>query len=383
MAEKLNTLKKFKKINANFPFTDPIRQWKEKGGKVVAWGCNYVPAEIIYAADMLPVRLTGGSEEIPIEEATALMTTHSCSFARTCLELILKDEFNFLDGYVSANSCDGLRYLFPHIDTYHPFSFLYEMDLPQKSTPKTLSYYKREILNFKQEFEDHFQVKVTEDRLQDAIEIYNELRGLIKRLYELRKVDNPPIYGFEVLEVLNAAVRMPPKAFIDLVEELLQEIEDSQRELKGEARIMLVGPMTQSTEFVRGIEALGGLVVIDALRNGARHVWDMVDTTEPDPLEALSKRYLNQFPDPRMTPWEIRLNMITDLIKEYRVDGVIFPVIRYCVPQAYNFPILRNQLEEEGTPRLFLDVEYGMPATGQVRTRVQAFLEMIKEKKGE
>ena len=98
------------------------------------------------------------------------------------------------------------------------------------------------------------------------------------------------------------------------------------------------------------------------------------------PLEAISRRYLNGFPCARMVPSEERFNRILRLAREFRVDGVVSEIIRYCVPYAHDLPLLKDRLKAEGIPVLALDLEYGASGSGQIRTRVQAFLEMLEAK---
>jgi len=107
----------------------------------------------------------------------------------------------------------------------------------------------------------------------------------------------------------------------------------------------------------------------------------LVDTDpEIDPIEALSRRYLNNFPCPRMFPPEGRFNRVLQMVEDYHVDGVVSEIVRYCVHCAHDQPLLRRRLEKQGVPVLELNVEYGMPGTGQIRTRVQAFLEMLERR---
>jgi len=135
-------------------------------------------------------------------------------------------------------------------------------------------------------------------------------------------------------------------------------------------------------EFIKSIEAQGGLVVTDELCTSTRY-WS--DPVIPDggktPLEAISRRYLNNFPCARMVPSEERFNRILDFVRDFKVDGVISQIIRYCVPYAHDLPLLIDRLKTQGIPTLALDVEYGTSGSGQIQTRVQAFLEMLEAKK--
>jgi benzoyl-CoA reductase subunit C len=142
---------------------------------------------------------------------------------------------------------------------------------------------------------------------------------------------------------------------------------------------MIVGSVLTNPDFVKSIEEQGVLVVTDELCTSTRYWGDEVELDGDTPiLEALAKRYLHNFPCARMYPSDERFNRIIDFTREYKVDGVISENIRYCVPYAHDLPLLTKRLNDEGIPTLALDVEYGTSGSGQIATRVQAFLEMLE-----
>jgi benzoyl-CoA reductase/2-hydroxyglutaryl-CoA dehydratase subunit BcrC/BadD/HgdB len=144
---------------------------------------------------------------------------------------------------------------------------------------------------------------------------------------------------------------------------------------------MVVGSVMNNPDFINSIEEVGGLVVTDELCTSTRYWSDpVVFEGYKTPLEAISHRYLNNFPCARMFPSDERFNRILELVREFMVDGVISQIIRYCVPYAHDVPLLKDRLKAQGIPILSLDVEYGTSGSGQIRTRVQAFLEMIEAK---
>jgi benzoyl-CoA reductase subunit C len=145
---------------------------------------------------------------------------------------------------------------------------------------------------------------------------------------------------------------------------------------------MVVGSVMTNPEFIESIEELGGLVVTDELCTSTRYWSDPVILDgNKAPLEAISRRYLNNFPCARMFPSDERFNRIIDLARDFRVDGAISQIVRYCVQYAHDLPLLTERLKEQGIPILALDVEYGTSGSGQIRTRVQAFLEMLEAKR--
>jgi benzoyl-CoA reductase/2-hydroxyglutaryl-CoA dehydratase subunit BcrC/BadD/HgdB len=237
----------------------------------------------------------------------------------------------------------------------------------------------QEVIALKTNLEKHLGVNITDEALLDSIDVYNRSRVTLAKLYELRKRDEPPLTGAETLEVLNAAARMPRKTFDTWAKELLVKLETSAIKRRGRARIMVIGSVLNNVSFIESIEAQGALVVIDGLCNGVRYFSDLIirEGNEP-PLRAISRRYLTGFPCARMFPAQERFDRIIKLLQDYRVDGIISENVRYCVSNAHDLPMLRERAKELGIPVLALDIEYGTSGSGQIQTRVQAFLEMLE-----
>jgi len=378
----LPTLERFRQINDSFPKTEEIMEHKTKGGKVFGWLCTYVPEEILHAAGILPVRVTGYSQEMELEDGNAYLYINNCSFSRSCLQMGLRGEYEYLDGMVAGSTCDGARRLFDLWQYYIKTPFHHILTVPRKYTGKAHELYYQQVMQFKEHLEEFLARKIPDEQLISSIEVYNRSRALLKQLYELRKADTPPISGAETMEVLNASFRMPKETFNRWLEDLLAELGKSNVTHKGRARLMVVGSVMNNPEFVKSIEAQKGLVVTDELCTSTRYWSDPVVVEEGEsPVKAISRRYLNNFPCARMVPSDERFNRILNLVKEFRVEGVISQIIRYCVPYAHDLPLLRDRLKEVGVPVLALDVEYGTSGSGQIQTRVQAFLEMIEARK--
>ncbi len=375
-------LEKFCEVNNTFPKTAQILEHKHQGKKVFGWLCTYVPEEIIHAAGALPIRITGYSKEMELEDGTAYLYINSCSFSRSCLQLGLKGEYDFLDGVAGGSTCDGARRLFDLWRNYIDTPFYHVLTVPRKYTQSAHALYHSQVLQFKVHLEEFMGIQITDESLYQSIGVYNESRALLKRLYELRKLENPPITGTETMEVLNACFRMPKELFNEWLRNLLDGLDASDNASKSRARLMLVGSAITNPELIGSIEELGGLIVTDELCTGTRYWSDpVVLDKNSTPVEAISRRYLNNFPCARMFPSDERFNRILDLARDFRVDGVISQIIRYCVPYAHDLPLLTEKLKANGIPTLALDVEYGTSGSGQIRTRVQAFLEMLEEKR--
>ena len=377
----LQSLESFREVNHTFPKTEDIMELKRQGKKVFGWLCTYVPEEIIHAAGILPIRITGYAQETELDDGNAYLYINNCSFSRSCLQMGLRGEYDYLDGVVAGSTCDGARRLFDLWQYYIKVPFHHIITVPRKYTERAHGLYYEQVAQFKEHLEQHLDTRITDEALLKSISVYNESREALKKLYQLRKLDNPPITGAETMEVLNASQRMAKEQFNQYLCELLDELAVSGIEHGSRARLMVTGSVMNNPEFIRSIEELGGLVVTDELCTSTRYWSDPVVLDGLSPLEAISRRYLNNLPCARMVPSDERFDRILQLARDYKVDGVISQIIRYCVPYAHDLPLLTDRLKKAGIPTLALDVEYGTSGSGQISTRVQAFLEMLETKK--
>lgn len=374
---------RFREVNDAYPKTAHIAETKARGGLVFGWLCTYIPEEIIHAAGILPVRITGHSQETELDDGSAYLYVNNCSFSRSCLQMGLRGEYDFLDGVVGGSTCDGARRLFDLWRHYIGTKFHHVLTIPRKFTPEAQALYHQQATGFKQHLEQFLGIEITDERLRHSVDVYNESRELLKSLYELRKLDSPPITGAETLEVLNASFRMPKEEFNNCLRDLLRDLAHARPNQNGRARLMITGSVLTNPEFVRNIESQGALVVTDELCTSTRYWSDPVVIGEHETaLQAISRRYLTNFPCARMFPSEERFSRILGLARDYRVDGVVNQIIRYCVAYAHDLPLLSRRLNEQGIPILPLDVEYGTSGSGQIQTRIQAFLEMLEARKG-
>jgi len=378
----LPTLDRFREINATFPRTSQLLEVKERGDRIFGWLCTYTPEEIIHAAGILPVRIVGYSQETELDDGTAYLYVNTCSFSRSCFQLAIRGEYDFLDGVVGGSTCDGVRRLFDIWRHYIGTPFHHVLNVPRKYTEKAHQLYLQEIQKFTRQLEEWLGSEISDGALLSSIELYNESRRLLRELYDLRKLDKPPITGAEILEVMNASFRMPKETFNEWMKDLLAEVQASGNAHTGRSRLMVVGSVLTNADFIKAIEDIGGLVVTDELCTGTRYWGDPVVLDGERPLlESISRRYLNNYPCARMYPSDERFNRIIEAARDFKVDGIISQTIRYCVPYCHDLPLLTERLKVEGIPILALDVEYGTSGSGQIQTRVQAFLEMLEARK--
>ncbi len=363
---------------SSMAFSSAAMEYKKQGRKVIGFFCSYVPEEIIYAGGMLPYRIrpTGCMETT---SADAYMSRLNCTFARSCLEFMSKGVFDFLDGMVISNSCDNIRRLYDILREKRPYPFMHFISIPHKAGSEgALNWYKDEVIHFKENIESFFEIRISGEALNEAIKVYNENRDLLRKLYELRQAKHPPLTGAESLSAILAATTTRKDQYNQLLKRLLEELKGRVGISDYRARLMVVGSEYDDPAYTKIIEDLGGLVVTDSLCFGSRYFWEPVEI-QKDLLGGLAKSYLNRPSCPRMSDRVTeRADFIREMVERFNVDGVFFQKIRYCDLWGGESIFLEKMLKELNIPLLSVEREYQLSAVGQLKTRIQAFLERIE-----
>ena len=360
-------------------FNPVLQNWKKQGGKIVGYFCSTVPEELITSAGLVPIRMRA-SGSTSTEMSDAYFSSINCSFARHCFNQALIGEFKFLDGVVCVNSCDHVRRIYDNWKRFVPDTkFVEVMSLPRKTEPAQVAWYRDETNLLRGKLEQRFGVKITDKTLWKAIKLHNETRRLQKKLYELRKQERPPITGAETLAVMVAGTAMPKEQYNKMLQELLDELSQTKGPGSHRARLLIVGGILDDPAYVKVIENQGGLVVADSLCFGTRIMWVQVDESLSDPAEALAKYYVADRPScPRFYgEHDNRAKYVINMCREFKCDGVIAERLMFCDPWAVEHYMLGQDLKAAGIPMLKLDREYVTGGVGQLRTRVQAFLETL------
>jgi benzoyl-CoA reductase subunit C len=360
-----------------------MQKWKDQGGKTVGYFCAAMPVEMISAAGFLPfrVRATGSTGT---ELSDAYFGNINCSFPRHAFNLALKGEYDFLDGLVIFNSCDHIRRLYDHWIRQMKTPFVKILSLPRKDEPAQVEWFRSELVILRENMQEHFRVEITDAKLREAIALHNTSRRRQRDLYELRKRERPPITGAEMLAVTVAGTAMPASRYNQLLGELLEDVGRASGHSDHRARLMIMGGELDNPEYLKVIEAQGGLVVTDSLCFGSRMIWRDVDQNIDDPLTALAQYYVaDRLSCARMyTRYGERVKFIKNMIKDFNVNGVIFVRLTFCELWGFEQYSLANEFKEWNIPLLCMDREYTLSGVGQLRTRVQAFLETLEGKHG-
>jgi benzoyl-CoA reductase/2-hydroxyglutaryl-CoA dehydratase subunit BcrC/BadD/HgdB len=354
-----------------------LEEWVKSGGKVMGYYCSYLPEEIFTAGGFLPYRIRGAGIA-DSTEGDAYMTVRTCSFVRHTVSLALRGQLDFLDGVVLVQNCDHVRRAGDLFVKKVKVPFFSLLSVPRAPEERLYDWYLGELKRLKGEMETHFGLTITDEKLEEAIELHNVTRQLVEGLYEVRKREAPPISGEEALSVTVAAHLMPRDKFNALAGDLLAALKDAEGSTDHRARIIITGSELDSPEYVAGIEEQGALSVAEVTCFGERSFGKAIEPGSELPLERIARHRFFQTPCARMVGrFDEQVALLKERVREFGADGIIFQRMKFCDPWAGDGHNLYWRMKEEGIPFLGLDREYQASASGQVGTRVQAFLEQM------
>lgn len=349
--------------------------WKSQNKPVIGWNSTYTPEEIIHATNALPVRIVGSMKTTTL--ADAYLPRNACSFARSTFDLALRSDYAYLDGLVTSNSCDNFTKTYDLWRYHAKIPYFHFINTPHTNTPKAHEFFHQEIIRFKESLEETFKTIITNKTIQRTIQLYNENRNLLKKVYDLRRKDPPLISGAEALEIVLSSMLIPKKEHNKLLKQLLKEIENRSDPPKPGVRLLITGSMMDITDLLNIIETVGGIAVTDDLCTGTRYFWNLV-RADKDPIKAISKRYLNKIPSPSRYHHQERFNHIKNMIKQYNVEAVINFLLKFCDTHMFDAPLLTEELKNQGIPVLNLEWEHTRSGIAPIKTRIEAFIETIK-----
>ncbi|MBI5956766.1 MAG: 2-hydroxyacyl-CoA dehydratase [Chloroflexi bacterium] len=370
------------------PFLDSCRDWPARypDRRAIGYLCTYVPEEILHAAGFTPVRLLKANDAIT--HADAKLQSYCCALARSALDQALAGKLGFLEGMVFPHTCDTIQCLADIWLVNFPGLFVTTIVQPVAiEGPHAQSYLVAELWQFLRRLEDRFRIKVTDEALRDSIRLHNRTRELLRQL-SLRREQIPATTYFDIL---RASTLMPKEEFNELLAEMLLAMDPCllvKNEPRGEnafttsketprrPRLILAGPYLDDPSLLELIHGLGGQVVADDVCTGSRYFETPV-SEDGDPVQALAQRYLERRPCPcKAGSLPRRSEDLVGLAKAQRAEGVVFVLPKFCDPHAWDYPPLAQALDKAGVPHLLLETEQTVSGE-QMRTRIQAFLEMI------
>ncbi|MCL4368035.1 MAG: 2-hydroxyacyl-CoA dehydratase, partial [Actinobacteria bacterium] len=251
------------------------KEWKERTGrKIVGVFCTYVPEEIVYAADMISIRVLGGHE--PQDVTEPYIFGMYCPWCRDCLAQGLKNRYDYFDGIVLAHSCIHFRQTFDSWRLHVPVGFDYYLPMPNHvQSPHAREFERSEIAQFKTFMEGQIGREITDADLDHGIAILNENRRLLRQVYEYRKRPNPPVTGLEAMYMAITAQFIDKEEHNAALRAAIAEIEAGRDLHRGDTiRLMTVGSENDDPDFLEMAESLGATVVIDDQCAGSRFFWN-------------------------------------------------------------------------------------------------------------
>jgi bzd-type benzoyl-CoA reductase N subunit len=363
------------------------RELRDQGRKVIAYLCSLVPVEIIAASGCVPFRIRGDVHE-PITKGDTNLETIACPFVRSCFDLSVKGRYDFCDGLIIPHACDSMARTYSTWRYSLGLPYSHFINVPHTLSESSMEFFMAELNTFRKSLGRFAGKEISDDDLAEAIHLYNENRDKAKALYELRTSDPPLISGTEIAKILTVGMSLPVSESNELFDEVLGEFRQKKgTPLQKAPRIMVDGACMDNIDFVKLVEDSGANVVVDSLCIGTRDYWPNADVGG-DPVDALAHRYLDKINCPRTyrekagetydEDLKSRFGDIGFLSKEFKVDGVILYIYKYCDPFGFEVPARKAYFDSIKMPVLYLEDEYSAGTIGRLRTRIQAFLEMIE-----
>jgi benzoyl-CoA reductase subunit C len=362
------------------------KELRNEGKKVIGYICSFVPLEIITAAGCVPFRMRGDIHE-PITKGDTLLETIVCPFIRSCFDLSVKGKYDFLSGMVIPHACDSMVRSYSAWNYSLGLPYFHFVNVPTVCDESSFEFFTAELGTFKKSLEAFVGKEITDKDLAEAIRLHNENRDKVRALYEFRKSDPPLISGTEVTMVLTVGSSLPISEANALFDGVLTEIGRRKKSpLKKGPRILLDAACVDNIELIKIVETSGGTVVADTMCNGTRDYFPRIDEGG-DPIKALGHRYLDKINCPKTyrknetSTFEgdiaSRFGDIGTYAKEFTVDGAILYVYKYCDPFGFEVPARKAYYASIDVPVLHLEDMYSAGTIGQLKTRIQAFREMI------
>jgi benzoyl-CoA reductase/2-hydroxyglutaryl-CoA dehydratase subunit BcrC/BadD/HgdB len=353
---------------------------------VIGTFCVYVPEELILAVGGTCVGLCAGAE-IGIDEAEKVLPRNTCALIKSFMGFKLARLCPYIqasDLVVGETTCDGKKKAYEILNDYKE---TYVMEIPQMKTERDKTLWRGEIIQFKERVEEITGRKISAENLRQGIKIANDKRRALQRLSALRKAIPSPISGLDALLVNQIAFYDDPIRFTKSINTLCDELEGRVNKgigvtKNGVPRILVSGsPMALPNWKIPYInETSGAIIVAEESCVGERSTRDLVDETGKtldEMIDAIVGRYF-KIDCACFTPNEERIEHILDLVKEFKANGVIHYSIQFCTPYSVEAFKVEKALQGKGIPCLKIETDYGMEDVGQLKTRVEAFLEMVK-----
>ncbi len=369
-----------------------VQQAISEGKKAVAYTCYHIPEVLLNLDDCFSVRLRAprtGSMDI----ATYYMSSYLCGFSKALVERGIEGGYQFLSALIGSETCSEMNRAYEHFELLNLVNnkdfFVSIPDVPFKIAPHTIKHYKNQMqTKVLDRLHEVYGSDISEKSMRKAVEEHNEICRLITEIGEYRKEENPRITGYE-FHVLNLVTYCCPKYLIldklrETAEELKTRVPDEKKNFR--AKVVVVGSEMDDPDFTKLFEESGALVVADRFCFGSLPGREEIKLTESgDVLEEIILHYMKTSQCPRyMSQDKVagRKEYVKQLVEEYHADGVVYEQLKFCEFWGYERALASHIITNDyGIPSVTVDRQYTANASGQLRTRIQAFVESLEIKK--
>ncbi len=341
----------------------------------IGFFCPYVPEELIHAAGALPFRLMG--TPIKMSHVQSHLPPNCCHLVKSSLESLLQGDLDFLRGIIFSHTCDSMQGLADIWAFQKRTPLQFNLMMPSRLDSKhSQSFLKAEIERFKDFLESHLG-KMSPQNLKTSIQLFNRIREQLQTLYARGPAWHQQIPGMDFARIIRAGNLMDRQHYLELLNDLLKTLPERTEGNGHLVPVYLAGNITHSDSYFSLIEEAGAMVIQDNLCSGTRFL-RLMTQEDIDPIEGLTQRYFNSFlcPTKHRGPCAHQETLLTEVEKS-GAKGVIFLLYKYCETHFFDYPDLKQVLESKGIPTLLLEVEDPSHSIGQLKIRIQAFVEML------
>lgn len=340
----------------------------------IGWNCTYLPIEIINAAGLMPSRILPE----PFQgEGDSYLDANFCPFIKNAIASAVNGKYHRVEGIIFINTCDGMRRLFDAWRYYCKPNFSFMLDVPRIIGEGAIDYFEGQLQELIDAIKREFNLQITDDALLLAIDQTNRISKLFKKLITFQGRGDPPLRHHHIVELMMLSYKTPRDIFIKALERLIIELESKPPTKTNGVKLMVIGSIQCSSELIRLIEKMGAEVIRSDFCTGGRILNEI--EIENSPIRSLADSYLSKTPCARMNDSDIRLSQIQDAVRSNSIKGIIHVSMKFCDTYLYDIPRVKEALNEIKVPTLFLESECSNQFGGRIRTRIQAFLEMLDQ----
>ena len=369
-----------------------VRQAQKEGGIALGYTCYHMPEVLLNLGNCFSVRLRAPNTG-SIDIATYYMSNYTCEYARALVERGIEGGYQFLDAMIGVDACSMMNRAMEHFEILQvndkPNFFVSHCDIPFTVADYTLDSYVRQMeVHVLDELNRRFGVDTSDEAIRAAVKEHNEVCAILTEIGQMRKADNPVVTGYEY-HVLNlVSFTCPKKLILPYLRETLEELKTRKPDKKPafRARVAIVGSEIDDPNLTKLIEGCGALVVSDRYCFGSTPGREIIELADDKPaLPQICLHVMQHSECARYIADEKvlqRRETADRLAKEYKAEGIIYEQMKYCDYWGFERALVSHIMHDEyGWPVLSIDRLYNNGNSGQLRTRVQAFVESLEIKR--